>query len=339
MVYSPVVDRPIRWGILATGWIAGLFASDLRLLPDAELVAVGSRTQDAADAFGDRFGAAHRHGSYQALVDDPDVDVVYIATPHPAHRDAALAAIEAGKAVLVEKPFTMDAAEAIELIDGARANGVFVLEAMWTRFLPHMVRVRELIASGALGEIVSVTAEHGQYFEHDPAHRIFAPELGGGALLDLGIYPLSFASMVLGPPRAVTAVSDPAFTGVDAQTSMLLQYEGGAHAILSTTSYAATGNAAAVNGTEARIEIAGTFYVPTSLAVIARDGTVLETFAAPDPGRGMQHQAAEVHRCLRAGELESPALPLAETLSIMQTMDEVRRQIGLSYPTQTDRPS
>ena len=332
MVYSPGVDQPIRWGILATGWIAGLFAADLKLLPDAELVAVGSRTQDAAEAFGERYGAPHRHGSYQALVEDPEVDVVYIATPHPGHRDTALAAIEAGKAVVVEKPFTMDAAEAVELIDAARANGVFVLEAMWTRFLPHMVRVREILAAGTLGDVVSVTAEHGQYFEHDPTHRIFAPELGGGALLDLGIYPLSFASMVLGTPRDVTAVSDPAFTGVDAQTSMLLQYAGGAHAILTTTSYAATNNAAAINGTEARIEIAGTFYVPTSFTVIARDGAVLETFDAPEPGRGMQHQAAEVHRCLRSGELESPVLPLAETLSIMQTMDEVRRQIGLTYP-------
>jgi predicted dehydrogenase len=325
------VTQPIRWGILATGWIAGLFASDLKLLPDAELAAVGSRTQEAAERFGDEFGVARRHGSYQALVEDPDVDVVYIATPHPGHYETTLAAIEAGKHVLVEKPFTMDADEARRLIDAARARNVFVLEAMWTRFLPHILRVREIVAAGTLGEIVSVTAEHGQYFEPDPNHRIFAPELGGGALLDLGIYPVSFASMVLGTPRTITAVSDPAFTGVDAQTSMILQYEGGAHAILTTTSSAATENAAAINGTLARIEITGTFYVPTSFKVVSRDGEVLETFDAPDPGRGMQHQAAEVHRCLREGLLESPGLPLAETLSIMETMDEVRRQIGLTY--------
>jgi predicted dehydrogenase len=325
------VTEPIRWGILATGWIAGIFASDLKLLPDAELAAVGSRSQESADRFGDEFGVARRHGSYAALVEDPDVDVIYIATPHPGHYETTLAAIEAGKSVLVEKPFTMDADEAAKLIDAARARGVFVLEAMWTRFLPHMVRVREILAAGTLGDVVSVTAEHGQYFEHDAEHRIFAPTLGGGALLDLGIYPLSFASMVLGTPRAVTAVSDPAFTGVDAQTSMILQYTGGAQAILTTTSYAATQNAAAINGTLARIEIDGTFYVPTTFRVISRDDEVLETFDAPDPGRGMQHQAAEVHRCLREGLLESPALPLSETLSIMRTMDEVRRQIGLSY--------
>jgi predicted dehydrogenase len=330
--YSPDVTEPIRWGILATGWIAGIFATDLKLLPDADLAAVGSRTQESAERFGDEFGVTRRHGSYQALVEDPELDVIYIATPHPGHYATTLAAIEAGKSVLVEKPFTMDADEAATLIEAARAHNVFLLEAMWTRFLPHIVRVREILAAGTLGDIASVTAEHGQWFEHDARHRLFAPDLGGGALLDLGIYPLSFASMVLGAPRAVTAVSDPAFTGVDAQTSMILQYDGGAHAILTTTSYAVTENAAAINGTLARLEIAGTFYVPTSFTVIGRDGEVLETFDEPGAGRGMQYQAAEVHRCLRAGELESPSLPLAETLSIMQTMDEIRRQIGLSYP-------
>jgi predicted dehydrogenase len=323
----------IGWGILATGLIARIFAKDLALVPDAEIVAVGSRTQESADAFGDEFGVPRRHGSYQALVEDPAVDVVYIATPHPGHHATALAAIEAGKSVLVEKPFTMDAAEATDLIDAARAHDVFVLEAMWTRFLPHMVRIREILAAGTLGDIVSVTAEHGQYFDHDPEFRLFAPELGGGALLDLGIYPLSFASMVLGEPRQVTAVSDPAFTGVDAQTSMILQYDGVAQSVLTTTSYAVTENAAAINGTKARIEIAGTFYVPTTFTVVARDGEVLETYDEPVAGRGMQYQAAEVHRCLRAGHRESPTLPLSETLSIMQTMDEIRRQIGLTYPT------
>jgi predicted dehydrogenase len=327
------MPSPIRWGILATGLIARMFTRDLALLPDAEVVAVGSRTQEAADLFADEFGIAHRHGSYQALVEDPDVDVIYVATPHPGHYATTLAAIEAGRAVLVEKPFTMDAAEAERLIEAARMHRVFVLEAMWTRFLPHMVRIREILAAGTLGEVVSVTAEHGQWFAHDAEHRIFAPVLGGGALLDLGIYPLSFASMVLGEPRRVTAVSDAAFTGVDAQTSMILQHDGGAQAVLTTTSYAATSNAAAINGTEARIDIAGTFYVPTSFTVTSRDGQVLETFESDDPGRGMQHQAAEVHRCLRAGELESPVLTLAETLAIMRTMDEVRRQIGLDYQT------
>ncbi|MBV9594908.1 MAG: Gfo/Idh/MocA family oxidoreductase [Actinobacteria bacterium] len=326
------MTQPIRWGILATGWIAGLFAHDLRLLPDAELVAVGSRTQESADRFGDEFDVPRRYGSYQALIDDADVDVLYIAPPHPMHFEPAMAAMRAGRPVLLEKPFTMDADEAARLIDAASESDVFLMEAMWTRWLPHIVRVREILAEGTLGEVISVTAEHGQYFERDPRHRIFAPELGGGALLDLGIYPLSFASMVLGTPSRISAVSTPAFTGVDAQTSMLLQYDSGAHAVLTTTSYAATENRAAINGIEARIEIERTFYTPTSFKVISRTDEVLESYDVPDPGRGMQHQAAEVGRCLRAGLRESPALPLAETLSIMQTMDEVRRQIGLTYP-------
>ena len=193
-------DRPIRWGILATGGIARAFTDDLALQPDSEVVAVGSRSQASADAFGDEFGVPHRHASYQALVSDPDVDAVYVATPHPGHHDAALLAINAGKAVLVEKPFAMDAAQAREMIDAARERGTFLMEAMWTRFLPHIARVREILAAGTLGDVVYLTAEHGQWFAPDPQFRLFAPELGGGALLDLGIYPVSFAHLVLGVP-------------------------------------------------------------------------------------------------------------------------------------------
>ena len=232
-------DRPIRWGILATGGIAHAFAHDLALQPDCEIVAVGSRSQASADAFGDEFGVPHRHASYQALVRDPDVDAVYVSTPHPGHHDAALLAINAGKAVLVEKPFAMDAAQAREMIDAARERGTFLMEAMWTRFLPHIARIREILAAGTLGDVVYLTAEHGQWFPQDPQFRLFAPELGGGALLDLGIYPVSFASLVLGAPARITAVSNPAFTGVDATTSMIFQYDSAAHAVLTTTLLAA----------------------------------------------------------------------------------------------------
>jgi predicted dehydrogenase len=324
-------DHPIRWGILATGGIAHAFAHDLALQPDCEVVAVGSRSQASADAFGDEFGVPHRHASYQALVNDPDVDAVYVSTPHPGHHDAALLAINAGKAVLVEKPFAMDAAQAREMIDAARGQGTFLMEAMWTRFLPHIARMREILAAGTLGDVVYLTAEHGQWFAPDPHFRLFAPELGGGALLDLGIYPVSFASLVLGVPTRITAVSHPAFTGVDATTSMIFQYDSGAHAVLTTTLLAASGNPAAIYGTAARIEIDGWFYTPTAFRVIARDGTELERFEEPYEGRGLRGEAAEVGRCLRAGLLESPLLPLDETYTIMQAMDEVRRQIGLSY--------
>jgi predicted dehydrogenase len=323
--------RPIRWGVLGAGWIAGMFCEDLALLPDHEVVAVGARRAGTSDEFAARFGIEHVHPSYEDLVADPDVDVVYVATPHPMHHQAALLAIEAGKAVLVEKPFTMDAGEARSLVAAARARGTFLMEAMWTRFLPHIDAVRDVLASGRLGDVVLVTAEHGQWFAEDPAFRLFAPELGGGALLDLGIYPVSFASMVLGTPAQVTAVSDPAFTGVDAQTSMVLRYAGGAHAVLTTTLRSATTNGASISGTDARIEIAPTFYRPTSFAIVGRDGD-REEIQTPTEGNGLRFQAAEVGRCLRAGLTESPLLALDETVSILETMDEVRSQIGLTYP-------
>jgi predicted dehydrogenase len=327
-------DQPVRWGVIGTGGIAATFAGDLALLPDAEIVAVGSRSQAGADAFADRFGIAGRHSSYEALAQDPAVDAVYVATPHPMHRDNALLAIEAGKAVLVEKPFTINAAEARVLIDAARAQGTFLMEAMWTRFLPHVVRIRELIAAGRLGELRSLTADHGQWFPSNPEFRLFAPELGGGALLDLGIYPLSFASMLFGAPTTVTAVSDKAMTGVDAQTAVVLQYEGGRQSVSFTTLETRTANRASINGREARIEIDGVFYSPTTFSVIDRDGAT-ERVEIAHEGHGLRHQAAEVGRCLRAGLVESPVLPLAETLSIMETLDEVRRQIGLRYPSET----
>jgi predicted dehydrogenase len=326
---TSAADR-VGWGIVGTGSIATAFASDLALLPDAALAAVGSRTQASADEFADRFDIGHRHPSYEALVTDPDVDVVYVSTPHPFHHDAARLAIEAGKAVLVEKPFTMDAAEARDLAARARASGVFLMEAMWARFVPHMVRVRELLRDGALGDVRSLMADHCQWFVKDRTHRVFAPELGGGALLDLGIYPVSLASMVLGTPSTVTAVSDPAFTGVDATTSVLLQHEGGRHAVLTTSLEAAGPNRAAIIGTEARIEIDSIWYTPTSFRVITRDGAV-EGYDEPHEGSGLRHEAVEVMRCLRDGRLESEVMPLDETLAVMTTMDEIRRQIGLSY--------
>jgi predicted dehydrogenase len=330
---SIAADQPIGWGIIGTGGIASAFTGDLALLPDAHAVAVGSRSQRSADAFGDRFGIARRYPSYEALADDPDIDAIYVATPHPGHHAAALLGINAGKAVLVEKPFTINAGEARDLIAAAQSRGTFLMEAMWTRFLPHVIRIREVIASGRLGEIRSVIADHGQWFPKNPDHRIYAPVLGGGALLDLGIYPLSFASMIFGTPTKVTAVSDVAFTGVDAQTSVVLQYEGGRQSISFTTLETLSANQAAINGTDARIEVDGVFYSPSSFSVISRDGAV-ERFDIPHEGHGLRHQAAEVGRCLRAGLTESPTLTLAETLSIMETLDEVRRQIGLRYPSE-----
>jgi predicted dehydrogenase len=323
--------RPIRWGILGTGWIASEFASDLTLLDDAELVAVGSRSQETADAFGARFAVQQCYPTYAELVADPQVDAVYVASPHPMHVEDSLLAIEAGKAVLCEKPFTVNARQAREVVAAAEARGTFLMEAMWTRYLPHMVQIRELLAAGALGEVRAVYADHGQLFAYDLASRGFAPELGGGALLDLGVYPISLASMVLGNPSGLVAISEPTETGVDFQTSMLLKHPGGAQAVLTCTMEAASPVAAVIVGTTARIEIDTTWYAPTTFRLITTEDETTE-YDEPWRGRGMQYEAAEVARCLRAGLLESPVLPLAETVAIMSTMDEIRRQIGLTYP-------
>lgn len=319
------MTEPLRWGLIGTGWIADSFAADLAFADSGRAVAVGSRRIETANRFADRFEIPNRHGSYEALVADPEVDVVYVATPHPLHHPNTLLALEAGKPVLVEKPFTMNAAETRELVAAARSKKLFLMEAMWTRFLPHIAQIRRLIAEGALGEIVTVSADHGQWFAKDPEFRLFAPELGGGALLDLGVYPVSFASMLLGAPSTITALIDPAFTGVDGQTSMLFGYDSGAQAVLSCTSLAKSPTRAAIVGTEARIEIDGDFYSPTSFTLITCSGERTR-YDEPHRGRGLWHQADEVARCLREGLLESPLMPLDESVSIMQTMDAVLAQ-------------
>lgn len=322
----------VRWGVIGTGGIAAAFTRAVGVLDGTDVVAVGSRSQEAADRFAVEHALERAHPTYASLAADASVDAVYVATPHPGHHDAAMLAIEAGKAVLVEKPFTMDAAEAESLVAAARARGVFLMEAMWSRFVPTMVRVREILAAGTLGDVRAVIADHGQWFADDPAHRLFAPALGGGALLDLGVYPVSFASMVLGTPARITAVSDAAFTGVDATTSVVLQHEGGAHAVLTTTLSAVSPTRAAIVGTEARLEIGTPFYAGPSVTVTHRDGTVEGEDDGSRESHGLRHEAAEVVRCLREGRLESDVMPLDETVSIMRTLDEIRRQIGLVYP-------
>jgi predicted dehydrogenase len=324
-----VGKNPVRWGILGTGGIASAFAEDLQLTRSGTAVAVGSRSQESADRFADKFGITGRHASYTSLVADPDVDVIYVATPHPMHHGNAILALQAGKHVLIEKPFTMNAAEARDIARVARGRGLFAMEAMWTRFLPHVAVIRDWLASGALGDVVTVAADHGQWFAEDAGFRLFAPELGGGALLDLGVYPVSFASMVLGPPNRVVSLSDPAFTGVDAQTSMLFGYEGGAQALLTCTLRAKSPTRAAIVGTDARIEIDGNFYAPVAVTLIPRNGEPTRVDSVHE-GRGLYHQADEVARRLAAGETESPLMPLDETISIMETMDTVLAQARLS---------
>ncbi|MGB3374052.1 MAG: Gfo/Idh/MocA family oxidoreductase [Microbacterium sp.] len=323
----------LRWGILATGGIAAAFASDLRTA-GLDLVAVGSRSQESADAFAARFGIPHAHASYEALVADPDVDIVYVATPHPMHHGNARLALEHGKHVLVEKAFTVNRAQAEDLQNLAAEKGLLVMEAMWTRYLPHMVRIREIIAAGTLGEIRAVMADHTQKITSDPAHRLNAIELGGGALLDLGIYPVSFIWDVLGEPTTIQATARLIETGADAEVATLMAHAGGAISTSLSSSRGAGPNTATVVGTQARIEIDRVWYSPTSFRVIAPDGTVLEDHVSQVEGRGMQYQAFAAEGAVLNGDPAGTvlALPVSESVAIMGTLDEIRRQIGVTYP-------
>jgi predicted dehydrogenase len=326
-------DAPsLRWGILAPGGIARLFTTAVLKHTGQQVVAAASRSKQRAQGFAAEHGIATAYGSYEELVADPDVDVVYVASPHSEHHAHALLAINAGKHVLVEKAFTRNAAEAREVIAAGKAKGVFVQEAMWTRFLPRTDVVRQLLEDGVLGDIATVVADHGQYMEPDPKSRLFAPELAGGALLDLGVYPVSYASFVLGAPTTVVSAGRKTFTGVDGQVSAVLQ-AGSGQALLDTTMFAKTPTTATISGSEARIELAGDFYTPGPVRLISRDGKVLTWDANPIPGHeGLCYQAVDAARRIAEGAKESTLLPLSETLSVMETLDELRRQLGVSYP-------
>ena len=323
----------LRWGILGTGGIAHLFTSDLKL-EGFNVTAVGSRSQPTADEFAASHGIARAHANYEALVADPEVDVVYVSSPHPFHAENAMLALEAGKHVLVEKPFTINATEAQAVVDLAAKRGLVVLEAMWTRWLPHMVRVREIIASGVLGDVRTVLADHDQKLSSDPSHRMQALALGGGALLDLGIYPVSFAWDVFGAPASVTANSSPTATGADRQTAILLGYPDGQQAVLHTALDTRGPNKAAVIGTEGRIELDPVWYTPTSFTVYDSSDMVVERYESSVQGRGMQFQASALEAIVAAGALSGTELPPDETVAIVGTLDEVRRQIGLRYPNE-----
>ena len=332
-------DAPVlRWGILAPGWIASMFTGALLAHTGQQVVAVGSRDLARATAFAERFAIPRAHGSYEDLVADPAVDVVYVASPHSEHRAQALLAIAAGKHVLVEKAFTRNAAEAREVVAAARAAGVLVMEAMWTRYLPHTDVLRQLLDDGALGEVRLVTADFGTRAEPDPTHRLLDPALAGGALLDLGIYPLAFASFVaahagLGrQPVNVQVAGSRASTGVDEQAAIQLGYAGGAQAQLFTTLLAPTARTAHVLGTDARLEVGADFFLPTSVRLVVDDQHVEWSDNRIRGHDGLCFQAAALARYVAAGLTESPLQPLAETVAILETADEVRRQLGVAFP-------
>lgn len=326
------MTTPFRWGILGTGGIAHKFATGLSVLTDAQLVAVGSRTQEAADKFADEFKAPNRHASYEALANDPEVEAIYIATPHPFHKDNTLLCLNAGKAVLVEKPFAINANEAQQMIDLSRQKRVFLMEAMWSRFLPAIVRTRELIANGTIGEVRILNADFGFRTNFNPKSRLFDLSLGGGALLDVGIYPISLAFLLFGAPKTINAQAHFSDTGADDQNAIVFSYEQGQLALLSSASRTNTAHEAIIYGTDGSIRIPDWWH--GQKLILNVNGKPTETFDIPHLGNGYPHEAIEVANCVRAGKIESDTMPLDESLTIIQTMDTIRSQWGLKYPTE-----
>ena len=319
-----------NWGILGPGGIAKAFATDLQLLDGHTVAAVGSRTLKNAQEFANTFGGT-AYGSYKELVADPTVDAIYVATPHPAHKDNVIAALNADKPVLCEKPFAVSANEAKEMVAAAQKSNVALMEAMWSRFLPHYSQVREIIASGVLGKILTVQADHGQRLADQNIARLVEPSLAGGALLDLGIYPVSFAHMVLGNPSKITASSVLTDKGVDGQTSMIFDYADGAQAILNTTMIEQTPCRAVVAGVNGWLEIDRTFYNPTSMRVTLSDGSVTQ-YPNTYTGHGLREEAEAFKKLVLSGQTQSELLSWKDTVDIMQTLDAVRSHIGLRYP-------
>ncbi|MCL4876063.1 MAG: Gfo/Idh/MocA family oxidoreductase [Anaerolineae bacterium] len=328
-----MVDK-IRWGILGTGMIAHKFAEGLRVLPDAVLTAIGSRSQAAADRFGDAFDVPHRHATYQDLASDSEVDVIYVSSPHPMHKEDTLLCLEAGKAVLCEKPFTMNSQESEAVIRAARERGLFLMEAMWTRYLPAVVRARQLLAEGVIGEVRMVQADFGFRAEVDPKHRLLNPDLGGGALLDVGIYTVSLASMVFGQqPAEINSQVYLGSTGVDELSGTIFRYPAGQIAVLSSSLQINTPHDAVIIGTKGSIRIHPSFWCTDGMT-LTLDGQPEQVMNLPRVGNGYNYEAAEVMACLRAGKRESEVMPLDETLAIMQTLDRIRALWGLKYPTE-----
>jgi len=323
----------IRWGIIGTGLIAKEFAAGLTSASDAELVAVASRSKKTADAFGDVAHVKKRYDNYEALAQDPDVDAVYVATPHSFHKENTIMCLRAGKAVLCEKPFAINAQEATEMIQVARERHLFLMEAMWSRFFPLMTKLREMIASGAIGEVRMLMADFG-YRLDDLKNWVFNPNYGGGGLLDVGIYPLSLTHWIFGIPNRIVSMVDLGETGVDEQSAVLLGYEDGRIALIASGTRTETPQEAYLLGTKGRIHIHSPWWRPKTLT-LSLSSRADEVMQVPYQGNGYNFKAEEVARCLREGKTESQTMTLDETLAIMKTMDTIRDQWKLKYPMES----
>ncbi|WP_117148979.1 Gfo/Idh/MocA family protein [Paraliobacillus zengyii] len=325
------MTNKLKWGILATGGIAATFAKDLAYVDNGECYAVGSRNLEHAKKFADEHGASIAYESYQELAEDPDVDVIYVATPHPYHKENVLTCLRAGKAVLCEKPFTVNTAELEELIIFAREKQLFLMEAMWTRFLPAIQKVREWLDDDKIGEVQLVKADFGFRAPWDPEWRLLNPKLGGGALLDAGIYPVSFASMVFGAnPEKIMSTVEIGETGVDERFSMLLKYQNGKTASLNGAIRLSLTNEATIHGTKGYIRIPS--FLNAHEAHLHVDKEEVESFVDDRTSSGYKFEAEEVGRLLENGRLESDVISLDQSHEIMKLMDRIRDQWELRYP-------
>lgn len=329
---DPAEAPSIRWGVLAPGGIARDWTAALHARTTSRVVAAGSRSLARAEAFAAEWGVDRAHGSYESLVEDPEIDAVYVASPHSEHHDHALLALAAGKPVLVEKAFARNASEALAMVETARAQGLLAVEAMWARFLPHIDVVRSCLEDGLLGEIRTVEADHGQLLYPDGPQRLADPALAGGALLDLAIYPVSFASFALGRFTGVQATGTLVETGVDGSETIAVTGSGGAIGTLSATMLAKTPCSASISGTAARVEIDGWFYRPNVVRLLDPDDREIDRYEPSNQDHGLAYEAAEFARLLADGRTESDLLPLDETVRIMQVLDEVRSQLGVRFP-------
>ncbi len=327
---DPMSAPAIGWGVLGAGRIAGSFSDAVGTSTRSRVVAVGSRDAGRGREFADKHAPGARVGSYEELVADPAVDAVYVATPHSHHRDHALLAVAAGKHVLVEKAFTRNAAEAVEVLNAARRAGVFVMEAMKTRHLPHVAAIRALVARGEIGDVVSVTGNYQVAFPYDETSRIFDPALAGGALLDIGVYPVAFAMDLLGVPDEVRATGFLTRTGVDAQSAIALRFGERAVASVTTSVQSPSPTSVTIGGTAGNIQIAGHAFAPTGFVVEWADGGRKEFDGFVEDGK--QYEAAEVARCIAAGAVESARMSWQDTLDLMAVLDAARGQLGVVYP-------
>lgn len=325
----------IRWGILGSGRIARKFASDLRFAENCVLIAIGSRSKDSADEFNKDFPLQYCHYSYEELAQNPEVDVIYIATPHNLHYENTLLCLQYNKAVLCEKPFAMNSRQAIEMINQAKEKKVFLMEALWTKFHPHYIKTLEMIQQGLLGEIRSLLVNFGfKPIQPIPA-RLFDPELGGGTLMDIGIYNVFIAMSILGKPDHIEAAMTPAFTGVDEQCAILFRYKNGAFAQLFSTFSSNLATEADISGTEGRIRLTSRFYEPSSTVELYKGKPDSKQIIAvhQEEGFGYQYEARHVNDCLRNELIESNVVSFTDTLLLMETLDEIRKIAGIHYPT------